>query len=150
VLPENGDFTSKAGKRMLAGLAGLLCTAALLFASTAPAGAATAAPGAGSEEMSLEFTRSTARVVGSGALVFVECTGSSNGLCTGTVTLALGTSKHKVPFSIVGGASQSLVVPLGSDKRAFGRSGGQTAVGVASTAQPLGNYVETTGVLHLK
>lgn len=134
-------------------LAGLICTTALLFGS---ASIATAAPvgtqaGSGAEsEMSLEFTRSTARVVGSGALVFVKCTGSDAGICTGTVALKLGGSSHKVPFSVVGGCDQSLVVPLGSDRKAFDRAGGRTALAVASTAQPLGDYVETTGVLHIK
>lgn len=148
--PEDDRFTSKAGRTTLAGIVGFFCTAALFLGSAAPAGAATAAPGTGSEEMSLEFTRSTARVVGSGALVFVKCTGPSSGLCTGTVALRLGAKSHKAPFSVVGGASQNVVVPLGSDREAFDRAGGKTALAVASTAQALGSYVETTGVLHLK
>jgi hypothetical protein len=133
-------------------LVALVASAALIFSSTAVASAATtteAFPGAG-PEMSLEFTRATTRVVGPGALVFVKCAGSTSGLCTGTVTLQLGASHRKVPFSIFGGASQGLVVPLGSDKQAFARAGGQTALATASTAQPLGSYVETTGVLHIK
>ena len=129
------------GTRTLAGLAGLICSVALFLS---------AASAASSTEMSLEFTRSTARVVGSGALVFVKCTGPSGGMCTGTVALRLGARSHKAAFSVVGGASQSVVVPLGSDRAAFDRAGGKTALAVAGTAQPLGSYVETTGVLHIR
>ncbi|MGV1047767.1 MAG: hypothetical protein ACOYD4_04475 [Solirubrobacterales bacterium] len=142
--------SSKIASRTLVGLAGLVCSLALLSGSASASAAAPEATAGDGSEMSLEFTRSTARVLGSGALVFVKCSGAGSGLCTGTVALRLGGSSHKVPFSVVGGASQSLVVPLGSDKKAFDRASGKTALAVASTAQPLGDYVETTGVLHLR
>jgi hypothetical protein len=133
-------------------IAALIASAALIFCTTAVASAATpteAYPGAG-PEMSLEFTRSTTRVVGPGALVYVKCAGPSEGLCTGTVTLELGASHRKIPFSVTGGAKQTLVVPLGSDKQSFARASGETTLATAATAQPLGSYAETTGVLHIK
>jgi hypothetical protein len=133
-------------------IAALIASAALIFSSVAVASAATTGTGApgGGAETSLEFTRGTARVVGPGALVFVRCDGPSGGLCTGTVSLELGASHRKVPFSVIAGASQGLVVPLGSDKQAFARASGQTALATAATAQPLGSYAESTGVLRLK
>ena len=146
-MSPQGKRISKVTKAK-ATLVALVCGAALIAAVPA---AATAAPNYGGEgpssgAMNLEFARGTVRTVGPGALVFVKCTGSGTGLCTGTVTLSLAGAKHKVPFSVRGGVTEALVVPLGSDSP--GR--GVTAVGTTSTAQPIGAFAQSTEVLHFK
>jgi hypothetical protein len=144
-MSPQGERTTGKAKKAKATLVALLCGAAMIAAVPAAASAATALPGS-EGAMNLEFARSTVRTVGPGALVFVKCTGSEAGLCTGTVTLTIAGAKHKVPFSVNGGSNQTLVVPLGSDD--VGR--GATALGQASTAQQLGAYAQSTEVLHFK
>jgi hypothetical protein len=140
-MSPQGERTISTAKKAMASLVALLCGAAMIVAVPA----ASAAPGS-QGEMNLEFARSSVRTVGPGALVFVKCTGSETGLCTGTVTLTIAGADHKVPFSVSGGVSQGLVVPLGS----AGVGRGATALGVTSTAQPIGAFAQTTEVLHFK
>ena len=122
----------------------MLCSAALLATAAAPAVA-----GASStifdtpSQMSLSFARGTAHLLGRDALVQVRCAGSRNGTCNGTVTLSAGGHKHKVPFAVVGGSSESLTVPVGSRHAA-------SALAVAKTAQPAGGYVRSSEVLHFR
>lgn len=131
-------------RKIKATLVALLCGTALIGAVPA---AAVAAPGAAPEGgMNLEFAHDTVRTVGPGALVFVRCTGSAEGICTGTLTLGVAGAKHKIPFSVGGGTSQNLIVPLGSDRV----GSGTRALGTASTAQPIGAYAESTEVLRFK
>ncbi|MGD9734078.1 MAG: hypothetical protein AB7V58_00480 [Solirubrobacterales bacterium] len=120
---------------------------ALLLATAIPAAAADAAtPFQAPGEMSLSFERETARLLGPEALVLVKCTGSPNGICSGTMTLSAAGHQHKAPFSVVVGAVQSLAVHVGSSRaRGAGR-----ALAVAKTAQPSGRFVRTTGVLRFR
>lgn len=128
-------------------LGATLCAAALLATAAVPATAAAwSAPFDAPTEMSLSFARDTARLVGPDALVLVKCTGSRIGICSGTVTLSAGGRKHKAPFSVTGGSSQSLAVPVGSSK-ALGSTAG---LAVAKTAQASGGYVQNTDVLHFR
>jgi hypothetical protein len=133
-------------------LATLAGAAALLVAVLAPA----AATAEGTPEsvlgprMSLVFTKDTAQVVGDKALVLVKCLGSQTGTCVGTVSLDLEGDTHKVPFSVLGGHKQSLVVPLGSEDDRPARTAGRKALAVASTVQPLGPCHEAERTLRLK
>lgn len=127
---------------------GVICAAALLLATVAPAAIASAdpvLPGVRSET-SLVFTAETARLVGSTALVPVKCLGPREESCTGTVTLTANGRKHKAPFSVIGGTSQSLAVPVGSGRGLTERR----AVAVARTLQPLGDYARSSGVLRFR
>jgi hypothetical protein len=147
-MSRQGERSIGKAKKAKATLVAMICGAALIAAVPAVASAAPnyggEAPGGG--QMNLEFARATVRTVGPGALVFVKCTGADTGLCTGTVTLTVAGAKHKVPFSVSGGVSQALVVPLGSDTP----GSGATAVGTASTAQPIGAFAQSTEVLHFR
>jgi hypothetical protein len=127
-------------------LGATLCAGALLFAATPAVAAAQSVPLEPASPMSLSFASETARLVGSDALVLVKCTGSRNGICNGTVTLSAGGQKHKVPFSVVGGSSQSLVVPVGSSEDLGSTSG----LAVARTSQPSGGYRRSSEVLHFQ
>jgi hypothetical protein len=143
-MSPQGKRTIGPAKKVKATVVALLCGAALIGAVPA---AASAAPVPGSEgAMNLEFARDTVRTVGPGALVFVKCSGPESGLCSGTVTLTVAGAKHKVAFSVSGGSSQNLVVPLGSDKVASGTA----AVAQSSTAQPIGAFSQSTEVLHFR
>jgi hypothetical protein len=151
-MSPQGERTPSKVEKAKATVVALICGAALIAAVPAVAAAATnygpsyggAAPSAGATN--LEFARSTVRTVGPGALVYVKCTGTETGLCTGTVTLSIAGSNHKVPFSVSGGVTEALVVPLGSDNPGHGT----TALATASTAQTLGAYAQSTEVLHFK
>jgi hypothetical protein len=133
-------------------LATLAGAAALLVVAVAPAGAAAE----GTPEsvlgprMSLVFTKDTAQVVGEKALVLVKCLGSQTGTCVGTVSLDLEGDAHKVPFSVLGGHKQSLVVPLGSGGDHPAPAAARKALAVASTVQPLGPSHEAERNLRLK
>ena len=143
-MPSHGQRQTRPANKIKATLVALLCGTALIGA--VPAGAL-ADPGAAPEGgMNLEFARDTVRTVGPGALVFVKCTGSEDGICTGILTLSVAGTKHKVPFSVRGGVSQNVVVPL--DSEAVGN--GTKALGTASTAQPIGAYAQSTEVLRFK
>lgn len=126
--------------RFRAGLGLLAATCAL--AIIALPGAAAAAP-TPSSELSLAFPSESAHRVGSQALVLVKCLGSETSTCSGTLTLTTSGNKHKAPFSVSGGTSQNLTVPLGGDSSA------RRAVAVARTAQASGGYVRSSEVLHL-
>lgn len=120
-----------------------LC-ALLLLPTAIPAIAVASTPFDAPSEMNLSFASESARLVGHEALVLVRCTGSRNGICSGTVTVSARGRKHKVPFSVVGGSIQSLTVPVGSS-RALGATSG---LAVARTVQPSGGYVRSSEVLH--
>lgn len=143
-MSPQGKRTNGMAKKVKATVVALLCGTALIGAVPAVASAAVA-PGS-EAPMNLEFARDTVRTVGPGALVFVKCTGPQSGLCSGTVTLTIAGAKHKVAFSVGGGSSQNLVVPLGSEKVASGTA----AVAQASTAQAIGAFAQSTEVLHFK
>jgi hypothetical protein len=122
------------------------CAAALLLSAIPAMAAARSTVFEALSEMSLSFPRQTARLVGPDALFLVKCAGSQNGICSGTVTLSAGGQKHKVPFSVVGGSSQSLTVPVGSSKGLSGTAG----IAVARTVQPSGGSVRSSEVLHFQ
>jgi hypothetical protein len=143
-MSPQGKRTIGPAQKVKATVVALLCGTALIGAVPAAASAAVAPGSEGTNN--LEFARDTVRTVGPGALVFVKCAGSQSGLCSGTVTLTIGGAKHKVAFSVSGGSSQNLVVPLGSEKVA----GGTAAVAQSSTAQPIGAFSQSTEVLHFK
>ena len=90
--------------------------------------------------MSLAFTGTKAKIVGTGAVVAVRCKGSRSGSCTGTLSLRVGATTHKAAFSVPGGHRQTIVVPLGSDDNG---SGQDRVRAVAKTVQPLGSCHRT-------
>jgi hypothetical protein len=126
--------------RLRPGLGLLAATWALAIIALPGAAAATPTP---SSELSLAFPSESAHLAGSQALVLVKCLGSEASTCSGTLTLRTGGNKHKVPFSVSGGTSQNLTVPLGGDSSA------KRAVAIARTAQAGGGYVRSSEVLHL-
>jgi len=129
---------SKAGSGLLAAI----CALALL---ALPSVASAAGSPDASSELSLAFPSERGHLVGSQALVLVKCLGSQSSACNGTLTLTTSGNKHKVPFSVIGGTSQSLAVPLGPDADTAKR-----ALAVARTAQASGGYSRSSEVLHLR
>jgi len=130
--------------RLKAGSARLAATGALALLILPGAASADAGPAA-SPEISLAFPSGRAQLVGSRAVVPVECLGAEYSTCNGTLTLTTGGNKHKVPFAMIGGASQNLAVPLGSDADKAKR-----AVAVARTAQETGGYSRSSEVLRFR
>lgn len=128
----------------LRGSFGLLATTCALAILAFPGAAGAATGPVPSSESSLAFASENAHLVGSQALVLVKCLGSQSSTCNGTLTLRTSGNRHKVPFSVIGGTSQSLTVPLGGDSAA------KRAVAVAETAQGSGGYVRSSEVLHLR
>jgi hypothetical protein len=135
------DRSQRRGTR----LAAILCAAALLGGAIPSLAAARSTALEAPTEMSLSFASATARLIGPEALVLVKCTGSQNGICSGTVTLSNEGHRHKVTFSVVGGSKQSLTVPVGSP-----RGPGATGLAVAETSLPAGGYVRSAEVLHFR
>lgn len=130
--------------RLRAGFPALALVGALtVFAIPGAAGAA--APAASSSELSLAFPSESAHLVGTQALVLVKCLGSQTSSCNGTLTLTTKGHKHKVPFSVIGGTSENVTVPLRSDA-----SNAKRALVVARTAQASGRYVRSSEVLDVR
>jgi hypothetical protein len=122
---------------------GLLLAALLLSVVAAPAGARTSVPGGATN---LSINGETARLVGSEALVRVECEGPADGLCSGTLTVSKGGETRTAPFSVFAGSQQSLPVSVG---QGFAGSGG-AAVAIARTAQAAGGYAQRRAVIHFR
>ncbi len=120
-----------------------LCAAALLATAAAPTTAGARSAFDAPSQMSLSFARGSAQLLGRDALVQVRCAGSRNGTCNGTVILSTGGRKHKVPFAVVGGSSESLTVPVGSHHAS-------SALAVAKTVQPAGGYARSSEVLRFR
>jgi hypothetical protein len=111
------------------------------------AGSASAAsPFDSAAPMNLVFTKASATLVGSEALVPVRCEGPRSGLCNGTAVLRVRGKKHEIPFAVSGGTRSSLAVTVGS----AGDLRGQRAVALAKTAQQGGGYLRAREVLRLK
>jgi hypothetical protein len=123
---------------------GLLAATCALAILAVPGIAGAAIGPVPASESSLAFGSERAHLVGSQVLVLVKCLGSQGSTCNGTLTLITSGNRHKVPFSVIGGTSQSLTVPLGADSTA------RRAVAVAETAQASGGYVRSSEVLHLR
>jgi hypothetical protein len=138
------SFTSRfrARLRNVYGGIAVVCVLALLASGSAVSAAAGPSQGSGA---SLTFPSGKAQLVGSQALVLVRCLGPQTAACNGTLTLGTSGHRHKVPFSVFGGTSQSLTVPLGSDAGAVKR-----AMAVARTAQQGGGYTRSSEVLHFR
>lgn len=127
------------------GRLGLLAATCGLAVLVLPGVASAFADPSPSPEMSVTFPSERARLVGSQAVVLVKCLGSEASVCNGTLTLTTSGNKHKVPFSVSGGAKQSLTVPLGADAATARR-----AVAVARTAQAGGIYARSSEVLRFR
>lgn len=140
--PSSLDSTPAALRRRVVACVAVL--ALLLAVAPGVAAARSLVPGTPGQ-MSLVFTRGTAHLVGGNALVGVKCVGSRNGTCSGTVTLTVRGHKRKAPFSVVGGSTQSLVIPVASPGGAAVRG-----VAVARTVQAAGEYARSSGVLHFR
>jgi hypothetical protein len=95
--------------------------------------------------MSIQFPQRHASLVGSRALVMVECGGVAAPTCEGTLVLKGVGGDHKVPYAIVSGGRQYLAVPLGAEV-----DGGCRARVVARTLQLTGGSVRTSSVLRLR
>jgi hypothetical protein len=146
---ERRTSKSSMGATFRARLATLAGLVAFATAALAPAGAAAEGitESAFGPRMSLAFSKDSAKVVGDKALVAVKCLGPQEGTCVGTVSLSLDGATHKVPFSVLGGHRQNLVVPLGCGED--GPAAG-TARALASTVQPLGASREAERTLRLR
>ncbi|HVY97631.1 MAG TPA: hypothetical protein VHA54_11785 [Solirubrobacterales bacterium] len=138
--PTTNSFR-KPGRR----LAALVCATAAL-AVAAPAAASAEAPfGAATAPVSANFARPVAKVVGNQALVQLHCAGSRLGVCSGTISVAAAGARHQVPFSVLGGTSDSVAVPVARGALDSGRG-----IAVARTAQPAGGFAQATEVLRLR
>jgi hypothetical protein len=94
----------------------------------------------------LAFAGDTAHIAGSQVAVPVQCEGASSAFCSGTVTLTRGGQRATVPFSVQGGADETVYVPLRLE--AMGRP---TKVSAAlSTALPLGGPISTKTLLFVR
>jgi hypothetical protein len=139
---------SHLAQRALAALTALVATVALAAAFAPAAASADAATEAVfGPSMSLTFTRANAKVAGSGAVVAVKCEGPAEGTCVGTISLRVGSTTHKAPFSVLGGNKQTVVVPLGDDGEG---PAGRRVHAVASTVQPLGAPADRERSLRLR
>jgi hypothetical protein len=123
---------------------GLLLAALLLGVAAGQAGARTSVPGGASTNLSIRGE--TARLVGSEALIAVECEGPQDGLCSGTLTLSKGGRTRTAPYSVFAGSHQSLPLSVGAG---FAASG-DAAVAVARTAQSAGGYLQSRAVVHFR
>jgi hypothetical protein len=102
-----------------------------------------APPGAGTN---LSISGEAARLVGSEALIAVECEGPREAFCSGTLTVHKGRATRRAPYSVLAGSHQSLSVTVG---RGFAGSG-QAAVAVARTAESAGGYAESRAVIRFR
>jgi hypothetical protein len=109
---------------------------------------ATTAEAGPSPEASIEFTRRTASLVGSRALVYVKCEGPMGEPCVGTLALRGSAGSHKTAYSIECEEDQIVVVPLGSNERAIGRL--RSVRAVARTLQPSGVSLATARRLRIR
>ena len=121
---------------------GLLAAVCALAALAIP-GAAGAASGSDSPELSLTFPTNEAHLSGSQASVWATCDGPEARVCNGTLTLTRGGSKHQARFSVIAGTNQSLTVPLGADATA------KRFVAVVRTEQANGALVRSRSILRL-
>ncbi|HEY0277912.1 MAG TPA: hypothetical protein VGC32_06555 [Solirubrobacterales bacterium] len=108
-----------------------------------PAAASAAPPSAST---SLVFTTGTARPAAGLLAVPVRCLGESTGFCSGVLTLTSGSRKASIPFSVKGGSTESIYVPL----RLEGTRRASKVTAVAATAQPLGPPDSVTEVLSVR
>jgi hypothetical protein len=144
-----GRIRSCLGVAALLGCAALIAAVpAAVAADQAPAPEEATAKADSLPEASLEFTRRTASLVGSRALVYVRCEGESGEPCVGTLALRGGAGSHKTPYSIECDEEQIVVVPLGADERALGRL--KSVRAVARTLQPSGASVATAKRLRIR
>jgi hypothetical protein len=97
-------------------------------------------------ETSLGFARGTAELLGPDALVLVRCSGARGDTCNGTLTLSFSGNKHKTPFSVLAGTTQSLPVSVGGGDQLAGKR----AVAVAKTLQPTGRFARSSEVLRFR
>lgn len=131
----------KPGRR----LAALICATAALAVAVPAAASAEAPFGAATAPVSANFARPVAKVVGNQALVQLHCAGSHRGVCSGTVSVAAAGKRHEVPFSVLGGSSGSVAVPVSRHALDSGR-----AIAVARTVQAAGGFAQATEVLRLR
>lgn len=125
--------------KTLLGLLAAICFLAVL----AVPGAAGAASGSGSPELSLTFPTNEAHLSGSRASVWATCEGPEARVCNGTLTLTRSGHQHHVPFSVIAGTNQSLSVPLGVNSAA------KRIVAIVRTEQANGDFLRTRSILRL-
>jgi hypothetical protein len=114
-----------------------------LIAALLTAGIAGGATFAGAE---LEFAGDTADQTAGQVEVPVECIGGPTGFCAGTLTLSWHGKRSTSTFSVQGGSSDTVAVPLPA-----GGSGGRAKIAaVATTTQALGPAVTRRAILHLR
>jgi hypothetical protein len=137
------------GGKARRGALGLLVAALLpgFAAFEAAAGTAVAStPIPGGAATSLSVLGGGARLVGTQALVSVECEGPRDSLCSGTVSLSSGGRTRTTPFSLYAGAEQRLAVAVGSGFA----SPGAAAVAVARTAQSYGGFKQSRAIVRFR
>lgn len=138
----------------LAGILAIVLTAALGSRAAAeelpppPSGESTETAPAQAPTVSIQFTRQTASLTGSRALVHVKCAGSAEAACIGTLALQAPSGAHKVPYSIERGAGQILVVPVGDDGPTLQLL--KSVRVVARTLQSSGASVDTSRLLRIR
>jgi hypothetical protein len=116
---------------------------ALLVAAILSAGTAGGATFAGAE---LEFAGDSGEYAAGQIAVPVECVGGPTGFCSGTLSISWRGKRSVSSFSVQGGSSDTITVPLPA-----GSHGRPTKIAaVATTTQPLGTAVTRKAILRLE
>lgn len=139
---QNRNLRGQLKRRLWA----VACGALLLLSSVPAFATAQSSVFDTSSETSIGFARETAELIGSDALVLVRCEGEAGDICSGTLTLSFSGNKHKAPFSVLAGTSQSVSVTIGGG----GQLAGRRAVAVAKTVQPTGRFARSSEVLRFR
>lgn len=110
----------------------------------ATAAASTQVPGGAVTNLSVAST--SARLLGSEALVQVECEGPADSLCSGTLNLTSGGQTRTAPFSVYAGSHQSLAITVGAGFA----SSGDAALAIARTEQSYGGFSQSRAVIRFR
>jgi hypothetical protein len=121
-----------------------ICAFAIFGCWAASSGVAATAPGQG---MELDFAGESVQAAAGEVAVPVECSGASTGFCSGTLTLSWHGRRAVTPFSVRGGGSEAILLPLRVESHA-GHPARLSAV--ASTVQPLGSPITRKASLYLE
>jgi hypothetical protein len=127
-------------------LVACLCVLGLGAGAALPASAAAEPAGATTGE-TLVFGTAPAHSTGDLVVVPVECLGGSRGFCSGVVTLSWDGHRSSEPFSVRGGADETLFVPL---RLGEAKTKPRKVRGVATTDQGTGRPSSTKAVIYVR
>ena len=138
---EMTSIRQRSGSGARRGALGVLA-GALLPGFLAGAAAANSLVPSGADT-NLSISGGTARLVGTKALIAVECEGPRDGLCSGRLSVSSRGQTRTAPYSVFAGSHQSLPVSLGHGFAGPGRA----AVAVARTTQSAGGFARSRAII---